>query len=54
MRSLAIAAFVIATMASCTKKENSEAITDTIENIETMEKQEKQKIEALLRNMKSH
>ena len=48
MRSLAIAAFVIATMASCTQQKNSESVTNTIENIKTMEKQEKQKIEALL------
>ena len=48
MRSLTIAAWVIATLASCTQKDNSESTTNTQLNIEIMEKQEKQKIEALL------
>lgn len=43
---IVIAALVIATMASCTKKENSES--KTTKNIEIMEKQEKQQIENLL------
>lgn len=48
MKNLAAAALVIATVASCTPKENSEAYNNTTKNIETMEKQEKQRIEALL------
>ena len=43
---IVIAALVITTMASCTKKENSES--KTTKNIEIMEKQEKQQIEKLL------
>lgn len=48
MKNIVIAALVIATMASCTRKENSEPNTNSIINTEIMEKQEKQKIEALL------
>ena len=48
MRKLATVALIIATMASCTQKENNESNTNKTENIEIMEKQEKQKIESLL------
>lgn len=48
MKGIIVATMVIATMASCTQKENSGASTNTTQNIEIMEKQEKQKIEALL------
>lgn len=48
MKRIAIVAVVVATMASCSHKENSKANTNPTENIEIMEKQEKQKIEALL------
>ena len=48
MKRIAIVALMIATLTSCTQKENSKTNTNTKENRGVMEKQEKQKIEALL------
>ncbi len=48
MKGIAIVAFAIAAMSSCTQKENSESNTYTTENSTIMEKKEKQLIETLL------
>ncbi len=48
MKSLVIAAMMMAAIASCTPNENSKSNINTIEDTSTMEIHEKQKIEALL------
>jgi len=48
MKKIAIAALVVAVMASCNQQEKRESNNNTTENTEIMEKQEKENIEKLL------
>ncbi len=48
MKRIAVLTLVIATMASCSQKDNAETNQNTTQKKEIMEKQEKQKIEVLL------